>query len=122
MCSTSGQFEATLEAHCSPPATLISIRACHATSDDYKPDDEPVETIFAGHPLFRHADIKRILVVKVDHMGDLSASSAKLSCSRLAQTCPAWTHSTHLRRPSSNSCLQKIPRAPARNASMTALR
>jgi ADP-heptose:LPS heptosyltransferase/GT2 family glycosyltransferase len=39
-------------------------------SDDYRPDDEPVETIFAGHPLFRHADIKRILVVKVDHIGD----------------------------------------------------
>jgi ADP-heptose:LPS heptosyltransferase/GT2 family glycosyltransferase len=39
-------------------------------SDDYRPDEEPVETIFAGHPLFRPADIKRILVVKVDHIGD----------------------------------------------------
>jgi ADP-heptose:LPS heptosyltransferase/GT2 family glycosyltransferase len=39
-------------------------------SDDYRPDDEPVETVFPGHPLFRHADIKRILVVKVDHIGD----------------------------------------------------
>ncbi len=39
-------------------------------SDDYRPDDEPAETVFAGHPLFRHADIKRILVVKVDHIGD----------------------------------------------------
>jgi ADP-heptose:LPS heptosyltransferase/GT2 family glycosyltransferase len=39
-------------------------------SDDYRPDDEPAETIFAGHPLFRHADIKRILAVKVDHIGD----------------------------------------------------
>jgi ADP-heptose:LPS heptosyltransferase/GT2 family glycosyltransferase len=39
-------------------------------SDDYRPDDEPMETVFPGHPLFRHADIKRILVVKVDHIGD----------------------------------------------------
>ncbi len=39
-------------------------------SDDYRPDDEPVETIFAGHPLFRREEIKRILVVKVDHIGD----------------------------------------------------
>jgi ADP-heptose:LPS heptosyltransferase/GT2 family glycosyltransferase len=39
-------------------------------SDDYRPDDEPVEVIYAGHPLFRHDEIKRILVVKVDHIGD----------------------------------------------------
>ncbi len=39
-------------------------------SDDYRPDDEPVETIYAGHPLFHHNEIKRILVVKVDHIGD----------------------------------------------------
>ena len=39
-------------------------------SDDYRPDDEAVEAIYAGHPLFRHEEIKRILVVKVDHIGD----------------------------------------------------
>ena len=39
-------------------------------SDDYRPDDEPVEVIYGGHPLFRHDEIKRILVVKVDHIGD----------------------------------------------------
>jgi ADP-heptose:LPS heptosyltransferase/GT2 family glycosyltransferase len=39
-------------------------------SDDYRPDEEPIETIYPGHPLFRHSDIKRILVVKVDHIGD----------------------------------------------------
>jgi ADP-heptose:LPS heptosyltransferase/GT2 family glycosyltransferase len=39
-------------------------------ADDYRPDDEPVETIYAGHPLFHHDEIKRILVVKVDHIGD----------------------------------------------------
>ncbi|HLY91029.1 MAG TPA: glycosyltransferase family 9 protein, partial [Acetobacteraceae bacterium] len=39
-------------------------------SDDYRPDDEPAEVIYAGHPMFRHDEIKRILVVKVDHIGD----------------------------------------------------
>jgi ADP-heptose:LPS heptosyltransferase/GT2 family glycosyltransferase len=39
-------------------------------ADDYRPDDEPVEGVFAGHPLFRRDDIKRILVVKLDHIGD----------------------------------------------------
>ena len=39
-------------------------------ADDYRPDDEPVESVFAGHPLFRRDDIKRILVVKLDHIGD----------------------------------------------------
>lgn len=38
--------------------------------DNYQPDDEPVQTIFSGHPLFRLSDIRRILIVKVDHIGD----------------------------------------------------
>jgi hypothetical protein len=36
-------------------------------SDDYRPDDEPLQTVFAGHPIFRHDEIKRILVVKVTY-------------------------------------------------------
>jgi ADP-heptose:LPS heptosyltransferase/GT2 family glycosyltransferase len=56
-------------------------------SDDYRPDGEPVETIFAGHPLFRHADIKRILVVKVDHIGDFVTSIPAIR--RLKQIFPA---------------------------------
>ena len=56
-------------------------------SDDYKPDDEPVETIFAGHPLFRHADIKRILAVKVDHIGDFLTAIPAIR--RLKQLFPA---------------------------------
>ena len=56
-------------------------------SDDYQPDDEPVETIFAGHPLFRHADIKRILVVKVDHIGDFVTAIPAIR--RLKQIFPA---------------------------------
>ena len=39
-------------------------------ADDYRPDDEAVQTIFAAHPLFLPEDIHRILVVKLDHIGD----------------------------------------------------
>ena len=39
-------------------------------SDDYRPDDEPVQAVCAGHPLFDATDINRILVVKLDHIGD----------------------------------------------------
>ena len=39
-------------------------------ADDYRPDDEPVQIVHAGHPLFRPDDIRRILVVKLDHIGD----------------------------------------------------
>jgi ADP-heptose:LPS heptosyltransferase/GT2 family glycosyltransferase len=39
-------------------------------SDDYRPDDEAVQTVFAAHPLFQADEIRRILVVKLDHIGD----------------------------------------------------
>jgi ADP-heptose:LPS heptosyltransferase/GT2 family glycosyltransferase len=39
-------------------------------ADDYRPDEEAVEPIFAGHPLFHPEDIKHILVMKLDHIGD----------------------------------------------------
>ena len=39
-------------------------------ADDYRPDEEPVELVHAGYPLFRRDDIQRILVVKLDHIGD----------------------------------------------------
>ena len=38
--------------------------------DDFRPDDEPVQEIFAGHPLCRREEIRRILAVKLDHIGD----------------------------------------------------
>jgi ADP-heptose:LPS heptosyltransferase/GT2 family glycosyltransferase len=38
--------------------------------DDYRPDDEPMQTVFSGHPLFQAEEITRILVVKLDHIGD----------------------------------------------------
>jgi ADP-heptose:LPS heptosyltransferase/GT2 family glycosyltransferase len=56
-------------------------------SDDYRPDEEPVETVFAGHPLFRHDGIKRILVVKVDHIGDFITAIPAIR--RLKQIFPA---------------------------------
>ncbi len=56
-------------------------------SDEYRPDDEPVETIFAGHPLFCRADIKRILAVKVDHIGDFVMALPAIR--RLKQIFPA---------------------------------
>jgi len=56
-------------------------------SDDYRPDDEPVQAVFAGHPLFRHEEVKRILVVKVDHIGDFVTAIPAIR--RLKQIFPA---------------------------------
>jgi ADP-heptose:LPS heptosyltransferase/GT2 family glycosyltransferase len=39
-------------------------------ADDYRPDDEPVQWVVSGAPLFLKAEIRRILVVKLDHIGD----------------------------------------------------
>jgi ADP-heptose:LPS heptosyltransferase/GT2 family glycosyltransferase len=39
-------------------------------ADDYRPDDEPVQWVVSGAPLFRPEEIQRILVVKLDHIGD----------------------------------------------------
>ncbi len=38
--------------------------------DDYSPEDEPVRVIHAGHPITARNSVKRILAVKVDHIGD----------------------------------------------------
>jgi ADP-heptose:LPS heptosyltransferase len=56
-------------------------------SDDYRPDDEPVQTVFAGHPLFRHGEIQRILAVKVDHIGDFITAIPAIR--RLKQVFPS---------------------------------
>lgn len=40
-------------------------------ADDYRPDTEPARLICAGRPLFSKDEIQRILVVKLDHIGDL---------------------------------------------------
>nr|WP_294509934.1 glycosyltransferase family 9 protein [uncultured Rhodopila sp.] len=39
-------------------------------NDDYRPDDEPVQWVACGTPLFHRPEIERILVVKLDHIGD----------------------------------------------------
>src|SRR5262249_6947595 len=39
-------------------------------SDDYSVDNEPIRLVYAGHPLFCQEDIRRILVLKLDHIGD----------------------------------------------------
>nr|WP_294520678.1 glycosyltransferase family 9 protein [uncultured Rhodopila sp.] len=39
-------------------------------ADDYRPDDEPVQWVACGTPLFHRHEVERILVVKLDHIGD----------------------------------------------------
>lgn len=56
-------------------------------ADDYRRGDEVTEAIFADRPLFRHADIKRILVVKLDHIGDFVTAIPAMR--RLKQIFPA---------------------------------
>ncbi len=38
--------------------------------DDIRPEEEPLRVVHAGHPLFAPEDIRRILAIKVDHIGD----------------------------------------------------
>lgn len=40
------------------------------THDSYQYEMEPSCSVFSGHPRYRHADVKRILAVKIDHIGD----------------------------------------------------
>ncbi|MGY4509110.1 glycosyltransferase family 9 protein [Bradyrhizobium sp. USDA 3650] len=39
-------------------------------SDNYQHESEPTQVVFAGHPIYRKDQIKRILAVKLDHIGD----------------------------------------------------
>lgn len=43
-------------------------------ADDYRPDDEATQTVFPGHPLFVRDEINKILVVKLDHIGDFTTA------------------------------------------------
>lgn len=38
--------------------------------EDYVPDEEPVRTLCIGHPVIARERVRRILAVKVDHIGD----------------------------------------------------
>ncbi|MFO1026580.1 MAG: glycosyltransferase family 9 protein [Acetobacteraceae bacterium] len=55
-------------------------------SDDVRPDDEAVQWVTPGAPLFRAEDIKRILVVKLDHIGDFVTALPAIR--RLKQSFP----------------------------------
>lgn len=39
-------------------------------SDHFVPEPEPVETVYAGHPLVANENVHRILALKLDHIGD----------------------------------------------------
>ncbi|MSP01795.1 MAG: glycosyltransferase [Acetobacteraceae bacterium] len=67
-------------------------------SDDYRIDDEGVRTIFSGHPLIHREDVKQILVVKLDHIGDFVTSLPAIR--RLKTLFPA-AHLTVLAAPAS---------------------
>jgi ADP-heptose:LPS heptosyltransferase/GT2 family glycosyltransferase len=41
---------------------------------DYRPNDEAIRAVVSGHPLFRVDDVRRILAVKVDDVGDFVAA------------------------------------------------
>jgi ADP-heptose:LPS heptosyltransferase/GT2 family glycosyltransferase len=38
--------------------------------DDLSPEREPIKVIYAGHPLLARESVHRILIVKLDHIGD----------------------------------------------------
>jgi ADP-heptose:LPS heptosyltransferase/GT2 family glycosyltransferase len=41
-----------------------------AGSSEFLPEEEPIECLYTGHPLISAAAVRRILVVKIDHIGD----------------------------------------------------
>jgi ADP-heptose:LPS heptosyltransferase len=55
-------------------------------SDDVCPDEEAVQWVTPGAPLFRVEDIRRILVVKLDHIGDFVTALPAIR--RLKQSFP----------------------------------
>ncbi len=55
-------------------------------ADDYRPDDEPVQWVACGTPLFHKEEIERILVIKLDHIGDFV--TALMPIRRLKQIFP----------------------------------
>ena len=54
--------------------------------DDFRPNDEPTETVFSAHPLFLQSDIRNILASKLDHIGDVVTAIPALR--RLRQAFP----------------------------------
>ncbi len=56
-------------------------------ADEYRPDTEPARMICAGRPVFHNESIRRILAVKLDHIGDLITALPALR--RLRRSFPA---------------------------------
>jgi O-antigen biosynthesis protein len=54
--------------------------------EDFSYDPEPLELVYSSHPLFDRAQIKNILVVKLDHIGDFVTAVPALH--RLRQVFP----------------------------------
>ncbi len=57
--------------------------------DNYQPDAEPTQEILVGHPRYRREEIRRILVVKLDHIGDFITAIPAIR--RLKSLFPAAT-------------------------------
>lgn len=74
--------------------------------DDFSPNTEPLELVYAGHPLIDADQIRRILVVKLDHIGDFI--TAILALRRLHEVFPAASL-TVLGPPSISSFLPFVP-------------
>ena len=55
-------------------------------SDQWQPEAEPSQMVYAGHPLFDHSRVQRILAVKLDHIGDFITALPALR--RLKQRFP----------------------------------
>jgi ADP-heptose:LPS heptosyltransferase/GT2 family glycosyltransferase len=74
--------------------------------EDFSPDTEPLELVYAGHPLFMTDDIRKILVVKLDHIGDFILAVPAIR--QLKADFPAATI-TVLGPPSVSSFLPLVP-------------
>ena len=76
---------------------------------DYAPDPEPARVIVAGRPLMAREDVKRILVQKLDHVGDFITGLPAIQ--RLKQRFPQAE--IHLLAPSASAALARLEPAIA---------
>jgi ADP-heptose:LPS heptosyltransferase/GT2 family glycosyltransferase len=54
------------------------------SGEDYSYDPEPLELVYSSHPLFDRAQVKNILAVKLDHIGDFITAIPALTRLRQA--------------------------------------
>ncbi len=71
-------------------------------SDDMTPEPEPAAPVFAGHPIYAKDKVKRILAVKLDHIGDCVMALSALR--RLKQHFPAPRDSASCPGPGQRRC------------------